>query len=81
MATMNISLPQALKDWVEAQAEAGLYANSSDYVRDLIRKDVEKQTKIAALREKIEEGERSGYIEMTPDELYERVKKRYDPDA
>lgn len=80
MATMNISLPQALKDWVEARAGVGLYANSSDYVRDLIRKDVEKHNKIAALREKVEEGERSGYIALTPDEIYERVKTRYDPE-
>lgn len=69
MATMNISLPQALKEWVEAQADAGLYANSSDYVRDLIRRDVEKREKIEALRLKIEEAERSGFRELTVEEL------------
>lgn len=77
MATMNISLPQALKDWVEAQADAGLYANSSDYVRDLIRRDVEQREKIEALRLKIEEAERSGFIELTPDEICERVRARH----
>lgn len=69
MATMNISLPQALKDWVEDQADAGLYANSSDYVRDLIRRDVEKREKLEALRLKIEEAERSGFREMTVEEI------------
>ena len=38
MATMNISLPQEMKDWVEAQTKDGKYANSSDYVRDIIRR-------------------------------------------
>lgn len=35
MATMNVSLPDQLKAWVEAQAETGRYSNASDYVRDL----------------------------------------------
>ncbi len=37
MGTMNISLPDPMKSWVEDQAKSGRYANSSDYVRDLIR--------------------------------------------
>lgn len=39
MATMNISLPGAMRDYVEACVEAGQYASASDYVRDLIRRD------------------------------------------
>ncbi|WP_300530325.1 type II toxin-antitoxin system ParD family antitoxin [Maricaulis sp.] len=80
MATMNISLPQALKDWVEAQADRGLYANSSDYVRDLIRRDVERQEKVEALQGLVHEGEASGYFETTPQALYESIRKRYDPE-
>lgn len=45
MATMNISLPDAMRDWVEKQLESGLYANNSDYVRDLIRKDQQRAEK------------------------------------
>jgi antitoxin ParD1/3/4 len=43
MATMNISLPDQMKEWVEAQAESGRYSNASDYVRDLIRRDQERE--------------------------------------
>ena len=39
MGTMNISLPDPMKSWVEDQAKSGRYANSSDYMRDLIRRD------------------------------------------
>ena len=39
MGTMNISLPDPMKSWVEDQTRSGRYANSSDYVRDLIRRD------------------------------------------
>ena len=50
MATMNVSLPDLMKDWVEAQAETGRYSNASDYVRDLIRRDQECQEKIAHMQ-------------------------------
>lgn len=39
MATMTISLPDPMKDWIEAQIKQGDYASTSDYVRDLIRRD------------------------------------------
>ena len=39
MATMNISLSEQMKAWAESQAGTGKYSNTSDYVRDLIRRD------------------------------------------
>lgn len=35
MATMNVSLPDQMKELVEEQVKTGRYGNSSDYVRDL----------------------------------------------
>lgn len=60
MATMNVSLPDAMKAWVEDQAESGRYSNASDYVRDLIRRDQERADKIAALQRLVDEAEASG---------------------
>lgn len=37
MATMNASLPDAMRDWVEGRADTERYSNASDYVRDLVR--------------------------------------------
>ena len=42
MATMNISLPDALRDFVEHQVSQRHYSTSSEYVRELIRKDQER---------------------------------------
>ena len=42
MGTMNISLPAALKSFVDDQVERRGYGTSSEYVRDLIRKDQER---------------------------------------
>lgn len=60
MATMNISLPAAMREWVEAQLEAGLYANNSDYIRDLIRKEQQRVEKLAVLQRAITAGLESG---------------------
>ena len=40
---MNVSLPDPMKAWVEAQTQDGRYSNASDYVRDLIRRDQDRQ--------------------------------------
>ena len=60
MATMNVSLPAAMKDWVEAQAAGGQYGNASDYIRDLIRRDRQRKEAVAALQAAISEGVGSG---------------------
>jgi antitoxin ParD1/3/4 len=39
MASMNMSVPDSLRDWVQTRIETGEYASVSDYVRDLIRRD------------------------------------------
>lgn len=52
MATMNISLPDAMREWIESQVASGQYANASDYVRDLVRHDQrERETLVLALIE------------------------------
>ena len=56
MATMNVSLPEQMKSWVEQQSEGGRFANSSDYVRDLIRRDQERGVVIAELQAAIDAG-------------------------
>jgi len=60
MATMNVSLPDPMKVWVEAQTQDGRYSNASDYVRDLIRRDQDRQQAIAELQQLVDEGLPSG---------------------
>jgi antitoxin ParD1/3/4 len=60
MATMNVSLPDRMKEWVEAQARTGRYSNASDYVRDLIRRDQEREAATAQLQKAITVGIESG---------------------
>jgi antitoxin ParD1/3/4 len=71
MATMNISLPDALKAYVESCVAEGRYSNASDYVRDLIRKEFEKGNSKAWLEAEIEKGYASGFHESTLDEFFQ----------
>lgn len=60
MATMNVSLPEPMKTWVESRLQDGSFGNTSDYVRHLIRRDQEREQAIKALQAAIEEGVNSG---------------------
>ena len=60
MASLHVSITDPMRDWVEARIASGDYANNSDYVRDLIRKDQERSEKLAAMQAAITEGIESG---------------------
>lgn len=51
MTTMNISLPDSLKAYVDEQVSRRGYGTSSEYVRDLIRRDHDRQQLRALLLE------------------------------
>jgi len=76
MATMNVSLPDQMKAWVEEQAETGRYSNASDYVRDLIRHDQERTDKIERMQQRVTEGLESGAGERSMDDLREEAIQR-----
>ena len=76
MATMNISLPDAMKLWVEAQREDGRYSNASDYVRDLIRRDQERRGKIAHMQTLVGEALDSGIGERSMAEIRDAAQAR-----
>ena len=57
MATLNISIPDVMRTWIDSQVEEGQYANASDYLRDLVRHDQRRQDEI---RIALIEGENSG---------------------
>ncbi len=74
MATMNVSLPSAMKQWVEQQAQSGRYSNSSDYVRDLIRQDQDNAEKIANIQSLVTEGIQSGVGTRTARQLLDAAR-------
>ena len=75
MATMNISVPDPMKDWVQSQVNTGAYANTSDYVRDLIRQDQEHRSKLNALQNAITSGIESGVSNKSFDQIIDLARK------
>ena len=73
MATMNISLPDKLKKFVEKRVSEGSFSNASDFVRDLIRRDKERQTAIREINQALAEGEASGFVPFDPDEFLKEL--------
>ena len=43
MTNMNVSLPEPMREWIDGQIKGGRYGNASEYVRELIRRDQERQ--------------------------------------
>ena len=74
MSTMNVSLPESLKSYVDQQVEQRGFGTSSEYIRELIRKDQDRMH----LRQLLLEGAASP-LEIEADATYfdqlrERVK-------
>ena len=50
----------AFKDWVEAQTSSGRYDNANEYVRDLIRYNEDRTSKISAMQKLVDEAFEGG---------------------
>jgi antitoxin ParD1/3/4 len=57
--TMSFALPESMREYIDERVSAGNYGNTSEYIRDLVRRDQEEQAK-RRLRDLIEEGVSSG---------------------
>jgi antitoxin ParD1/3/4 len=75
MASMNVSLPDPMRDWVQQRIEAGEYASVSDYVRDLIRRDQIDMDERSALIAALMVGERSGTSDRRVPEILAELKR------
>lgn len=70
MSTMNISLPDALKSFVDEQVSKRGFSTSSEYVRELIRKDQDLQH----LRGLLLAGAESPLTEPVDDDYFESLR-------
>ena len=72
MSTMNISLPESLKAFVDEQVAGRGYGTSSEYVRELIRRDQDRQ----ALRGLLFEGAASAPASPADAGTFEALRDR-----
>lgn len=78
MATVRktITLTNQQNDWVKARITSGDFTNDSEYFRDLIRRDQERNAAIDQLRIALINGEQSGISERAPEDIREAAKER-----
>lgn len=81
MAQMNVSVPAPMKDWCETQVREGRYSTTSDYVRDLIRRDQDNRGRVKAVQSAIDEGLASGLSDRTLDEILAEARARAESSA
>ncbi|PWE54995.1 type II toxin-antitoxin system ParD family antitoxin [Metarhizobium album] len=78
MATMTVSLPDPMKEWIEAQIQKGEYASTSDYVRDLVRRDRARRGQeltLEELRQIVADSKASGIGTRSMDELFAEAER------
>jgi len=73
MTTMNISLPEPMRAYVDRQVKRGGYSTTSEYLRELIREDQRRKAR-EELEAQLLEGLESETSEMT-DEDWETIRR------
>lgn len=73
MASMNISLPDPIIEWIEEGICSGQFANASDYIGNLIRDDRERREQLVGA---LIEGEQSGLSHRTVREIIADAKSK-----
>lgn len=73
MVTMNVSLPEGLKKFVESQVVELDYGTSSEFIRDLIRREQSRTRLRAMLEDGMDSGHGSEMDEVYFEELRERI--------
>jgi antitoxin ParD1/3/4 len=75
MATMNISLTDPLKEFVDEEVREGGYSSTSDYVRDLIRQRQRRKAE-ETLRALLLEGLNSGPATPMEPDFFDKMRER-----
>jgi antitoxin ParD1/3/4 len=80
MSQLNVTIPPALRSWVDHRVAEGRYSSASDLVRDLLRRDQEAaEEETEWLRGLIAEGLASGRLNQRPEDVLREIIAEYPP--
>ncbi len=77
MTRKTITITEQMDEWVKERIKTGKYGNDSEYFRDLIRNDQNKEDSLDALRALLVEGEVSGISDNSVTEIWDEAEERY----
>ena len=72
---MSFALPESLREYIDARVRDGSYGNTSEYLRDLIRRDQHDQA-AQRLRDLIADGLASGDGRVATDEVIAALREQ-----
>ena len=73
--TMSFALPEALRSYIDERVQSGEYGNTSEYLRELIRRDQQTMAE-RRLRELIADGLASGDARPATDDVIDELRQR-----
>ena len=73
----SITVTDRQEQWIRGQVDSGEYGNDSEYFRDLIRRDQERNAQFRALKQAIQEGLDSGVGDKTVKEIWAEAEQRH----
>lgn len=75
MIRQSISFTAPNDEWLNSLVESEEYSSKSEVVNDLIRKARQRQEQIEKIREKLIKAERSGFTNLTAEEIREKARE------
>ncbi len=76
MIKKSITVTDKQEQWIQAQMATGHYASDSEVLRDLIRKEQDRNNEIEAIRAALLQAEGRGFTERSTDDIMQAVIKR-----
>ena len=73
--TMSFALPESLREYIDARVRTGSYGNTSEYLRDLVRRDQHEQA-AQRLRDLITDGLASGEGRIATDDMLATLRQQ-----
>jgi len=77
----TVTFTEQQNDWIKAQIASGDFTNDSEYLRNLVRKDQEQNSKFLKLKAAIQEGIDSGISDMTIPQIWKEVEEKMRSDG
>ena len=81
MAKMTISMPDAMSEYVSSRVGSGQYGNVSEYFRDLVRHEQQREKAAEELGRMLDDAEASGISKRKVPEIMSEVEAKLRADG
>lgn len=80
MLRKTITLTEQQDAWIKNQIAAGDYGNDSEYIRSVLRQEIQRKQAEVELTQIIEKAENSGISDKTPQQIWATLATKHTPE-